>query len=251
MEKEQKRKINSFYENYISPFKEEYIMFGGLILLFTLLKDSFGVEGLSSFLLAIILFCMALVLLFTCVKLFMLIIIKRISPLSFFYFLLYPLFALLFFVIAYEKFPPLFNVFMGLFLSVFIAIVFADLRLTIVILEKKISIFLKKEKFRKIFKKSWRILFILLILIINTYILVTIEKRVGLESKDLTSMSNDELFFFPIKFFYSLNFLMVFIISIIDLFRKEPLYSEEKNWKNLWTISYIIRLKKYYEENKK
>ena len=217
-----------FFKTYVEPLKDYYISVGALIVIFTLLASEFKNLETTPFLLGLILFAISSILIYLLIKTFPLI-NSSISITALIYFILFFMFVLVFSASVYEQFKKPFCVFLGLVSGALIFKILVVIRGYFVILQKKLnSMFLKRVL---------RILFLILILILwgtfNSYI----GERLGIAPygdrvwNTVDDYLIGDLFFIPLMTFGNLFFIVGFVMTLIDIFRKKMSGSENFIWK--------------------
>ena len=92
--------------------------------------------------------------------------------------------------------------------------------------------------------RLWRILFFVLLIIISSLISNYINTQINLNHLENGFASIDEtgLFYIPFIAFFYLYLFSLWIVSLIDIFKKEPLFANHYVWEKTKLYKF---LKKY------
>jgi hypothetical protein len=246
--------LEKFYKTFIEPLRYNYIIIGALIVIFQLLQAGFGEHSLNYFLLGAILFGIFIVLIITLIKTIIISFATEgsISGIALIFF--YPLFALTFFGLSFIKFGKVFSAFIGFSIGFVILALSVDIRNLYLLGFKKIDFKNKRSEWwiKKIISIIFLIFTFSLIIGYSTVFHYSTEWMFYENSStDITSLNEGELLAFSALYLPMLNFLLLIIISFIDIFRKSPLYIENMKTLNaLRTYRTIRKTINYYKHHK-
>jgi len=205
------KSMKKLIEDYITPFKTEYIILGALIILFSALK-SFDENPFSIFLMGLTSFVIFLIFLYLLVDVFLINArSKTLTVLELVFCIFFFLFFFGFFLLIFTQFEKQFPVFLGIFLGFFSVAIWREIRWGFIILHRNLTPKFKIPFF--IFNFIIIILFLILFHFLNQGLSNILEKTI----ENFNSVDIFIITFYIISLLIFISFIFIFLT---DMFKK-------------------------------
>ncbi len=238
--------MNEFIKREIKPLKDQYLIVGALIAIFTLLQTAFKDSSINYILLGLILSGISFVfinIIYNTIK------IQSKEPSTSLSSTIYSfslvIFVIFFLLIVYQNFDKVFLFMCGITFGFLFTLIFAKTRIYLIIFQKRLN--------SKIIKKLVRIIFMIIFISIVFLLLRYLDYNSGSNLKnglEVGEITPFRIFALTFGSILSLGFLIGFIVLLIDIFKKEPLWSERYIWEKTKLYAIKNRLQNYIKNKK-